>query len=134
MARRILLVDDEAPLLHLVENFLTRNGYEVEAFVDPSEALARFESDVNRYHLVIADLTMPELSGDQLVTRLGELSATVHMLLLSGAIFSTERFPEQLRARVAFLQKPFLPRMLLESVSQLEARIPRDQAVSDSTC
>ena len=131
MTGRILLVDDEGPLLHLVESFLTRNGYEVAAFRNPWAALASFESDVNGYGLVIADLTMPELSGDELVKKIAELNPSVRMLLLSGALFSTEQFPQPLRERVSFLQKPFLPRMLLDSVRQIA---DGHQEASDSTC
>lgn len=131
---RILLVDDEAPLLHLLESFLTRNGYEVDAFEHPSEALARFSADATRYFLMIADLTMPELSGDELLSRVTEVSSAIQVLVLSGALFSTERLPDAVRPRVAFLQKPFVPHMLLESVRRIEARVASPQALSDSTC
>ena len=116
-----------------MENFLARNGYEVEAFRDPREALARFQPDTARYPLVIADVTMPELSGDELVRQLAALSDDVHILLLSGLPFTTERFPDALRPRVAFLQKPFLPNMLLQRIEQLEQKIRR-QTASDSAC
>ncbi|HZU28256.1 MAG TPA: response regulator [Bryobacteraceae bacterium] len=132
--RRVLLVDDEAPLLRLVENFLTRNGYETEAFDQPLDALAHFGADPQRFQLVIADVTMPELSGVELVKRLAELSADVHMLLLSGLPLNVERFPESVRRRLDFLQKPFLPRMLLDSVRQIEERMARNGHASESAC
>jgi DNA-binding NtrC family response regulator len=132
--RRVLLVDDEVPLLRLVENFLVRNGYETEAFEQPLLALAHFGADPQRFHLVIADVTMPQLSGVELVRRLGELNGEVHMLLLSGLPFNVNRFPEHIRSRVEFLQKPFLPRMLLESVREMEARMPPNGHASDSAC
>lgn len=133
MPQRVLLVDDEAPLLQLMASFLTRNGYEVEAFRNPLDALERFRPDGARYRLVIADVTMPGLSGDELVRQLAELSDEVHVLLLSGLPFSTERLPSQLRERVAFLQKPFLPDMLLAQVAQLERRLVGRQT-SDNAC
>jgi DNA-binding response OmpR family regulator len=132
--RRVLLVDDEAPLLHLLEDFLTRSGYEVEAYEEPLRALERFGAHPAWFPLVIADVTMPDLSGLDLVRRLAELSSEVQMLLLSGLPLSTEPLPEQLRQRVSFLQKPFVPRMLLESVRELEARMARAQTASDSAC
>lgn len=133
-ARRVLLVDDEVPLLRLVDDFLTRSGYETQAFDDPLQALAEFGSDPTRFDLVIADVTMPALSGVDLARRLAELNDSLLMLLLSGLPFSTDRLPEFMRGRVAFLQKPFLPRMLLEAVHELEGRSPRAQTASDSAC
>ena len=132
--RRVLLVDDEVPLLRLVESFLTRNGYETDAFEQPLEALARFGADPGRYQLVIADVTMPQLSGVELVRRLAALSSDVQMLLLSGLPLNTERFPDSIRGRIDFLQKPFLPRMLLESVQHIEARMRPSGQASDSAC
>jgi len=135
-ARRILLVDDEVPLLRLIESFLIRNGYIIEAFEQPLQALAQFGTDPGRFSLVVADVTMPQLSGVELVRRLAELSTDVHMLLLSGLPFNINQFPETIRGRVDFLQKPFLPGMLLEAVRRIEARMPtpaKPQA-SESAC
>jgi len=130
----VLLVDDEAPLLRLLENFLTRNGYDTEAYNNPVEALARFEADPAAFTLVVADVTMPALSGVEMVRRLSDLSADVRILLLSGFPFSTDRLPEPIRRRVGFLQKPFVPNMLLEAVQELERRTSLYQRTSDSAC
>ncbi len=46
---RILLVDDEAPLLDLLRRYLERLGYQVDSCLTPADALARFEADPARY-------------------------------------------------------------------------------------
>ena len=58
---RILLVEDELPLLQLLERYLQRAGFEIQTYSDSVEALRHFESNASRYDLVIADLGMPEM-------------------------------------------------------------------------
>jgi DNA-binding response OmpR family regulator len=116
---RILLVDDEPPLVRLLETFLCRRGYEVDACMKPAAALDLFRASPKRYALVLADVTMPEMSGDELVLRIAALSDTVRILLTSGLPFDIDRFPENIRRRTCFLQKPFLPNMVTEMIGRL---------------
>ena len=62
---------------------------------------------------------MPGVPGDELALRIAGISDSVRVLLTSGLPFSTERFPDGVRQRAAFLQKPFLPRMIVEAVDGL---------------
>jgi DNA-binding response OmpR family regulator len=115
----ILLVDDEPSLVRLLETFLRQRDFEVDACHGSAEALEKFAAAPERYGLLIADVTMPGISGDQLALRIAGSSDSVRILLTSGLPFSTERFPESVRARAAFLQKPFLPRMIIEAIDRL---------------
>lgn len=120
MARAsVLLVDDEPSLVRLLETFLKQRGFEVDACLGSAEALEKFTAAPQRYELVIADVTMPGIPGDELGLRIAGISDSVRILLTSGLPFSTERFPAGVRARAAFLQKPFLPRMIIEAVERL---------------
>jgi DNA-binding NtrC family response regulator len=58
---RILLVDDEEDILSLFRIGLERNGFEVDAFTSPIEAMQQFKP--YRYDVVITDIRMPGLSG-----------------------------------------------------------------------
>ncbi|MGA2185142.1 MAG: response regulator [Bryobacteraceae bacterium] len=120
MARAsILLVDDEPSLVRLLETFLKQRDFEVDACLGSAEALEKFAAAPERYGLLIADVNMPGIPGDELALRIAGLSDSVRILLTSGLPFSTERFPAGVRARAAFLQKPFLPRMMVEAVDGL---------------
>ena len=116
---RILLVEDEPPLLQLIEKYLQRLGFEVETHVKSFEALRDFETAPERYGMVIADLGMPDMPGDTLLTRMLEIRPDLRILVCSGSPFFIEKLPNPLQHQIAFLQKPFVPKMLAEAVQNL---------------
>jgi DNA-binding NtrC family response regulator len=118
-AARIILVEDELSLIQLVEKYLNRLGYEVEAYSTSRDALLRFESAPRSYDLVIADLGMPDIPGDTLLTRMLEIRPDLRILICSGSPFFLANLPKTLERQVSFLQKPFVPKMLAEAVTQL---------------
>lgn len=121
-----MLVEDELPLLQLIEKYLQRQGYDVESHLKSVEALERFESAPHLYSLVIADLGMPDMPGDTLLTRMLDIRPDLRILVCSGSPFFIENLPAALQRQVAFLQKPFLPRMLTEAVQTLLKKPPAD--------
>jgi CheY-like chemotaxis protein len=116
---RILLVEDEAPLLQLIQKYLQRLGFEVETHSTSLDALRSFEIAPDTYGLVIADLGMPDMPGDTLLTRMLDIRGDLRILVCSGSPFFIENLPRSLRHQVAFLQKPFVPKMLAEAVQGL---------------
>ena len=118
---RILLVDDEPALLQLLEKYLKRIGHQVETHSKSTEALRSFESAPDRFDLVIADLQMPDLPGDSMLTRMLEIKPTLRILICSGTPVFVSKLPGALEKQVAFLQKPFLPKMMHEALDKLLA-------------
>ena len=117
--RRILIVDDEIPLLALMEQFLSRLGYQVEAFSSAREAFERLAADPGAYSLVVTDISLPEISGRQVVERLLERNPDLRVLVCTGTAFALSSVAESLRARVGVLAKPFAPPMLADAVRRL---------------
>ena len=113
LSARILLVEDDASLNVLIERYLTRQGHSVDSCVRGEAAWQKFSADTARYDLVIADLTLPDLPGEVLVGRILESSPSTPVLICSGA---PDPGTYSQTARVSFLQKPFLPQALAESV------------------
>src|SRR5580658_906038 len=108
---RLLLVDDEAALAELLKRYLERLGYQVDAFTTPGDALARFGVEPMSYALVVTDLTLSGMNGEELIVRLRESNPRLGAIIASG-------YPYEPRAaNVIFLQKPFLPGMLAEAVA-----------------
>ena len=118
----VLLVEDELPLLHLLERYLRRMQFEVTTYSSSVEALKAFEASSSRYDLIIADLGMPEISGDTMLARMLEIRPDVLILICSGSPFYISSLPKALEQRVGFLQKPFLPKMLPEEIEKLMAK------------
>jgi DNA-binding NtrC family response regulator len=118
----VLLVEDEQALLMLLERYLRRMDFDVTTYSSSVEALKSFEAASSRYDLVIADLGMPEISGDTMLARMLEIRPDVLILICSGSPFYPSSLPKALEQRVGFLQKPFLPKMLLEEIEKLMAK------------
>jgi two-component system cell cycle sensor histidine kinase/response regulator CckA len=112
-AIRILLVDDEAPLLDLLKRYLERLGYEVDSCLTPADALVRFDADPARYSLVLTDLKLPGMRGDEMLLKMRERSPKIRAIIASGYPY------EPSGKRTKFLQKPFLPKMLADQIEEL---------------
>ena len=115
MSKPILLVDDEPALLELLKKYLERLGYVVDACVSAEDALAKFEEDPARYALVLTDLTLPGVSGEQMLDRMRAKRPSLRAIVASG-------YPYVPRSKkIVFLQKPFMPKMLAEAIEKLLA-------------
>jgi CheY-like chemotaxis protein len=80
----ILLVDDEPMLRDLGRNVLMRNGYQVLVADNGSEAVEMYRHETQHIDLVILDLTMPALSGDDTFRQLLRINPDVRVLFCSG--------------------------------------------------
>jgi CheY-like chemotaxis protein len=80
----ILLVDDEIFLAELGKEMLEQMGYQVDARSSSVEALAALHAGQDRYDLLITDMTMPELSGDELTVRALKLCPDLPVVICTG--------------------------------------------------
>ncbi|MDB5809086.1 MAG: hypothetical protein JWN94_1208, partial [Betaproteobacteria bacterium] len=81
---RVLLVDDEAPLLAVTAEVLTRLGYEPVSFSDSEAALAAFETTPRRFDVVVTDDLMPGLTGTLLASVVRRRRPDLPIILISG--------------------------------------------------
>ncbi len=109
---RLLLVEDEPALADLLKKYLERLGYQVDACAHPDAALALLDANPEDYGVLITDLTLPTMSGDELMTRSRLRAPQLRAIIASG-------YPYEPRAAgVEFLQKPFLPNLLAQAVER----------------
>ena len=83
---RILVVDDDLVTGAIVMHQLRRLNYEVDHIDEPHEALRRLLAEDCPYELIVTDLSMPKMSGDELVRALREAQWSRPVVLLSGFI------------------------------------------------
>jgi CheY-like chemotaxis protein len=112
-------VDDQQALLDLLASYLTRLGYEVDTCVSAQEALRRFREHPFSYALVLTDAKMPDMSGQELITRVIELNPEVRVILTSGSPIRMSELPPDPAGKVKFLQKPYGPAQLAQVVKAL---------------
>ena len=93
---RILLVDDEVPLVNVGRQMLTRLGYQVTTHTQPGAALAEFAQAPGAFDLVITDLNMPGMSGLELASKLLGHRPGLPIVLTTG--YSATLTPETARA------------------------------------
>jgi two-component system, OmpR family, response regulator ChvI len=81
----ILLIDDEEDILYTFKEGLASEGYNVEAFVDPTEALTHFVNvNPSHYNMAILDIRMPGLNGLQLYYRLKAINRNIKIVFVSA--------------------------------------------------
>ena len=114
----ILIVDDEPSVQRFVERVLSEAGYATTVAGDGPEALEA-ASRMAELDLVVTDVMMPQMTGDELGRRLRAERPSVKVLYLTG--FSDRLFKEKvtLWADEAFLDKPCTVKGLLEAVALL---------------
>ena len=116
---RVLIVDDEASLLQLMQRFVSHLGYEVDTSSSGEDAWREFSADPLRYKLVIADLTMPDMPGEELLRKMLSVHPALRILVCSGYPINRESYATLSPEQIGFLQKPFVPKMLIEAIERL---------------
>lgn len=103
---RILMIDDEELIVEVGQLILEGLGYQVTCKRDSLEAIELFRSDPAAFDLVITDMTMPNMTGDQLARELIALRPDIPIIICSG--FSERVSREQSRGVGVrfFLRKP----------------------------
>ncbi len=81
---QILLVDDEAFIVQLETQILTKLGYSVSATTDSLDALEIFKANPDRFDIVISDMTMPNMTGDELAIELMKIRTDIPVILCTG--------------------------------------------------
>lgn len=114
----VLIVDDEEPICRFVERVLREAGYKTAVAGNGAEALevaAKLES----FDILVTDVMMPKMMGDELARRLRQDRPSVKVLYLTG--YSDSLFKEKftLWEDEAYLDKPCTIKSLLEAVSML---------------
>jgi PAS domain S-box-containing protein len=109
----ILLVDDEEMIRNFAQQILEIHGYSVVTAGDGQEAVDIYTRQRNRFDLVILDLTMPHLSGSEVLTRIRRLNPQAKVILSSG-----HPSGDTYRAS-AFLPKPYRATTLMRVVREV---------------
>jgi len=87
--QRVLIVDDEEPLVQLATRTLADLGYVPVGFTSSAAALAAFRADPERFDALITDERMPEMSGSALIREVRGMRGSIPVVLMSGYLGAT---------------------------------------------
>ncbi len=115
----ILLVDDEATVLKVMQRSLEKSGYRVLTANDGEEGFALFKQHAGEIHLVITDISMPGLDGPEMTAAIHKISPSIPVLGTSG--LDTHPDQETLRALGLrkILGKPCNSQTILQAIRQV---------------
>jgi DNA-binding NtrC family response regulator len=119
--RRILLVDDDPSLLKMMGVYLGRLGYSVTLANSTEEAWAEVEAAPSGYAIAVLDGSMPGLSMEDLALKMLRANPSLCVVAASGYAMDTSAVEAEAPGRVAVLQKPFAPEMLVAVVRRMLA-------------
>lgn len=128
---RILLVDDDTELCELIGEYLSAEGFRVEAVHNGPKGILRAQS--GEHALIVLDVMLPGLNGLEVLRRLRESRCTIPVLMLTArGADSTDRIVGLELGADDYLPKPFNPRELVARIRAILRRL-RNTAGEEAT-
>lgn len=113
---RVLVVDDDASILRVVERILQVGGYRTRGAANGAEALA-IDAHEGPFDLVLTDFVMPEMRGHEFARLLHQRHPDTKVLYLTGHMPELFTLRTSLQEEETVLEKPATAKALLEGVS-----------------
>ena len=124
---KLLVVDDDPDIIHVLKQGLLKNRFLVSAFTNPEEALQNFKSNSEDYCLMLSDIRMPELSGIQLTRKVKEINHKVKVLLMTSFEIKDNEFSKVFPSMHVdgFAQKPISVKDLTNDILSIISETKR---------
>jgi DNA-binding NtrC family response regulator len=111
----ILVLDDEELMRDYLDKHLSKHGYDVQTFESPKDALKALGED--EYDLVISDVKMPEMTGDEVLTHVKEHHEEVGVILITGFGSINHAVRTVQKGAYDYITKPFSGAEILARVN-----------------
>jgi DNA-binding NtrC family response regulator len=126
----LLVVDDDPDIVQVLKQGLLKNGFLVNTFTNPEEALQNFQSNSEDYCLMLSDIRMPGISGIKLARRVKEINPNVKVILLTSFEIKDNEFSKVFPSMQVdgFAQKPIssikdLTNKILDIIGESKKRL-----------
>ncbi|MFA5317350.1 MAG: ATP-binding protein [Dehalococcoidales bacterium] len=113
---QILVVDDDSGFQQVIYAILSRNGYQVATAGSAAEGIALAKTQF--YNVAILDISLPDISGTEVLTRLLEINPDLMAIMLTGYSSLQSAIQSLNSGAFAYLEKPIDPERLLAVISQ----------------
>ena len=118
MMKQLAIIDDDPEILKLLEQYLTKNGFEVRAFTDGESFLKEDESN---FSLIVLDIGLPGIDGLEVCKRVRQ-NSNIPIIMLTAASDDLDRILGLELGSDDYMGKPFNPRELLARIKALLRR------------
>jgi CheY-like chemotaxis protein len=118
----VLLLEDEIAILRMVERLLKQMGYRVLATGSPIEAIAIAEHHPEPIDVLLTDVVMPELNGNDLANRVRSFLPDIRVLFMSGYTANIIAHRGVIDKDVTMIQKPFSKKELSAKIREVLAK------------
>ena len=116
--KQLAIIDDDPEILKLLDQYLTKNVFEVEAFTDGESFLKK---DVNKFSLIVLDIGLPGIDGLEVCKRVRQ-NSNIPIIMLTAASDDLDRILGLELGSDDYMGKPFNPRELLARIKALLRR------------
>ena len=114
----ILVIDDQLAVATYIQRLLEQSGYQAAIYTSAVQGLAQFTGHRARYRLLVVDLSMPDLSGLEVIREVRRNGCRQPIVLISGDHHRVDLSELSTDPLVHFLPKPFGARALLDLVKR----------------
>jgi DNA-binding NtrC family response regulator len=129
----VLILDDEPIVGKRLKPALSKIGCEVEAFVDPQQALEAF--DERRFDIVVTDIRMEEIDGMQVLERVLDKAPDTKVIMITGYAMMDLARAAMAKGAFDFIAKPFKPddlrRAIAKAAKALGSSVDFDEAAKE---
>ena len=115
----ILFIDDEQTICSITKIKLERLGYKVSAYTDPTEALRQFQNASSDFDLVISDMAMPQMTGEQLLSHILHIRSDMPTMICTGYSETLSEKAASNRGIKSFLLKPIEGKELAKEIRRV---------------
>lgn len=128
--RRILVVDDEPAARVLAHRVFSEAGFEVRTVQSGFECLDLFRKQPHWFDLILLDLSMPYMDGEETFRILRTVNPNVVVMLSTGFIAQAQNRVERMQAAglAGFIRKPHRPDELVAQVNAVLERVKFSRA------
>ncbi|MBE28898.1 two-component system response regulator [bacterium] len=116
--KQLAIIDDDPEIRKLLDQYLTKNGFEVDAFNDGESFL---EANETKFSLVILDIGLPGIDGLEVCRRIRQ-NSNIPIIMLTAASDDLDRILGLELGSDDYMGKPFNPRELLARIKALLRR------------
>jgi len=116
---RVLIIDDELPVVDATSTMLRRLGYAVKGFSSSTDALKEFEESPEAFDVVITDMTMPEQDGAKVAQQIKGIRSDMPVILITGFAHAEREHLLSQGIIEAIVNKPILRRDIAETIREV---------------